>query len=132
MERINGSSSPTRSVPPSCTEGCTLGKQQGSTDRRKYILSSLDQLETMEFTEHDPELRNEDVAAEVVDCRNMVQLLKQMLTLDSHQRILPNAALHHPFINMHHLRMYPDYNRYYEKSAQALREALIQDTAPEL
>lgn len=85
----------------------------------------------MEFTEHDPELRNEDVAAEVEDRRSMVQLLKRMLTLDSHQRILPNAALHHPFINMHHLRMYPDYNRYYEKSAQALREALIQDTAPE-
>ncbi|CDQ66170.1 unnamed protein product [Oncorhynchus mykiss] len=116
---------------PSGTEGRSLGKQQGSTDRRKYILSSLDQLETMEFTEHDTELRNEDVAAEIEDRRSMVQLLKRMLTLDSHQRILPNAALHHPFINMHHLRMYPDYNRYYEQSAQALREALIQDTAPE-
>ncbi|CDQ62892.1 unnamed protein product [Oncorhynchus mykiss] len=89
--------------PPSGTEGRTLGKQQGSTDRRKYILSSLDQMETMEFTEHDPELRNEDVTAEVVNRRSMVQLLKQMLTLDAHQRILPNAALHHPFISMHHL-----------------------------
>lgn len=117
---------------PSGTEGRSLGKLQGSTDRRKYILSSLDQLETMEFTEHDTELRNEDVAAEIEDRRSMVQLLKRMLTLDSHQRILPNAALHHPFINMHHLRMYPDYNRYYEKSAQAIPEALIQDTAPEL
>uniref|UniRef100_A0AAZ3S3T1 Protein kinase domain-containing protein n=1 Tax=Oncorhynchus tshawytscha TaxID=74940 RepID=A0AAZ3S3T1_ONCTS len=122
---------PNKRRPPSGTEGRTQGKQLGSTDRRKYILSSLDQLETMEFTEHDPELRNEDVAAEVEDRRSMVQLLKRMLTLDSHQRILPNAALHHPFINMHHLRMYPDYNRYYEQSAQALREALIQDTAPE-
>uniref|UniRef100_A0A4W5NXL1 Homeodomain interacting protein kinase 4 n=1 Tax=Hucho hucho TaxID=62062 RepID=A0A4W5NXL1_9TELE len=122
---------PNKRRPPSGTEGRTQGRQLGSTDRRKYILSSLDQLETMEFTEHDPELRNEDVAAEVEDRQSMVQLLKRMLTLDSHQRILPNAALHHPFINMHHLRIYPDYNRYYEKSAQAIREALIQDTAPE-
>ncbi|XP_041734748.1 homeodomain-interacting protein kinase 4-like [Coregonus clupeaformis] len=119
---------PNKRRPPSGTEGRTLGKQQGSTDRRKYILSSLDQLATMECTEHDPEFLNEDVAAEVVDRRSMVQLLKRTLTLDSNQRILPNAALHHPFINMNHLCMYPDYNRYYEKSA---REALIQDTAPE-
>ncbi|CAB1347630.1 unnamed protein product [Coregonus sp. 'balchen'] len=72
-------------------------------------------------SEHDPEFLNEDVAAEVVDRRSMVQLLKRTGSY-------PNAALHHPFINMHHLCMYPDYNHYYEKST---REALIQDTAPE-
>uniref|UniRef100_A0A3P8Y8N2 Protein kinase domain-containing protein n=1 Tax=Esox lucius TaxID=8010 RepID=A0A3P8Y8N2_ESOLU len=50
-----------RQRPPLSADGRTQGKE--STDRRKYILSSLDQLETMEFTERDPE--NEDVAAEV-------------------------------------------------------------------
>uniref|UniRef100_A0AAY5K959 Protein kinase domain-containing protein n=1 Tax=Esox lucius TaxID=8010 RepID=A0AAY5K959_ESOLU len=116
-----------RQRPPLSADGRTQGKE--STDRRKYILSSLDQLETMEFTERDPE--NEDVAAEVVDRHSMVQLLKQMLTLDSHQRIGPSAASQHPFISMQHLRVYPDYSSYCEKATQAVRSALILDTAPD-
>ncbi|KAJ7990328.1 hypothetical protein DPEC_G00299160 [Dallia pectoralis] len=115
--------------PPVSAEGLVQGK--GSTERRKYILASLDQLETVEFTELDPELRNQDMAAEVVDRHSMVQLIKRMLTLDSHQRIVPAAASQHPFISMVHLRIHPDCGRYYDKSARAVRSALIQDAAPE-
>ncbi|KAL0972856.1 hypothetical protein UPYG_G00195580 [Umbra pygmaea] len=113
---------------PLRTEGPNQGMQHGMRDCRKYVLSSLDQLENMEFTEHDPELCNEDATAEFVDRRSMVQLLKRMLSMDPHQRIQPTAAAYHPFINMHHLS--PDYNLYRQKSVQAVRAALIQDLAP--
>uniref|UniRef100_A0A8B9YY85 Protein kinase domain-containing protein n=1 Tax=Buteo japonicus TaxID=224669 RepID=A0A8B9YY85_9AVES len=51
-------------------------------ERRKYAFSSLDQL------------------AVHCDLCGMVELVKRMLTWDSHERIMPSAALKHPFISL--------------------------------
>lgn len=82
----------------------------------KHTFSSLDQL------------CSEDVAAEITDCHYMVELIKRMLALISHQRITPDAVLRHLFITLTHLDS-PDTQSYYDLSLQELQKALIQTSS---
>uniref|UniRef100_A0A8C3U4W3 Homeodomain interacting protein kinase 4 n=1 Tax=Catharus ustulatus TaxID=91951 RepID=A0A8C3U4W3_CATUS len=45
----------------------------------------------------------------------------EMLTWDSHERITPSAALHHPFISMQELKASFEATRYYQLSQEDLR-----------
>ncbi|XP_041919637.1 homeodomain-interacting protein kinase 4-like [Alosa sapidissima] len=96
----------------------------GSSGRRKYIFSSLDELESVEVPQTDEGFHNEEIAAEIMDRHCMVELLKRTLTLDSHQRINPSSALRHHFITIHHLRAAQEYKHYYEMSRRCLQEAV--------
>uniref|UniRef100_W5NC79 Homeodomain interacting protein kinase 4 n=1 Tax=Lepisosteus oculatus TaxID=7918 RepID=W5NC79_LEPOC len=73
---------------------------QGPPVQSRPPLASLDQLASVHPPEEAPEFLPEDVAAEASDRRSLVELLKRMLTLDSHQRINPRAALRHPFVSL--------------------------------
>ncbi|XP_030621040.1 homeodomain-interacting protein kinase 4-like [Chanos chanos] len=102
----------------------TQGKD-GTSERRKYIFTSLDNLCSINVTERDPTFHPEDLVAETVDKEFMVGLIKRMLTLDSHQRINPSSALRHHFMTMQHLCIDSDSQHYYQMSLQALQKALI-------
>ncbi|XP_055519746.1 homeodomain-interacting protein kinase 4-like [Leucoraja erinacea] len=91
-------------------------------ERRKYMLKSLDQLETINITK--TIFPDDEVIAEFHDRKNMVELIKRMLTLDSHERITPSAALKHPFVTIQQLKMTHEHTKYYEQSVQGLNAAL--------
>ncbi|XP_069763783.1 homeodomain-interacting protein kinase 4-like [Narcine bancroftii] len=91
-------------------------------ERRKYMLKSLDQLETVHVANN--AFPEDEVVAEFHDCRSMVQLIKRMLTLDPRERITASAALKHPFVTLHQLQVTHEHTMYYEHSVQALRAAL--------
>uniref|UniRef100_A0A4W3GH71 Protein kinase domain-containing protein n=1 Tax=Callorhinchus milii TaxID=7868 RepID=A0A4W3GH71_CALMI len=64
--------------------------------RRSPRQNSLDQLETV--SGHKNLLQdNNEASAELQDRKNMTELIKRMLTLDSHERITPSAGLKHPY-----------------------------------
>ncbi|XP_062915856.1 homeodomain-interacting protein kinase 4-like [Mobula hypostoma] len=94
-------------------------------ERRKYMLKSLDQLETIHITKN--AFADDEVIAEFHDRKNMVELIKRMLTLDSHERITPSAALKHPFVTIQQLKMTHEHTKYYDLSVQALNAALNGD-----
>lgn len=104
--------------------GVTQSKGTADSERRKYIFSSLDEIDSVAVHQTDEGFRNEEIAAEAVDRHCMVELLKRTLTIDSHQRINPSSALRHHFITMHHLRAAQEYKYYYEMSRRCLQEAL--------
>ncbi|KAF5907866.1 homeodomain-interacting protein kinase 4 [Clarias magur] len=87
-------------------------------EHRKYVFSSLDELCNIAT------FFSEVEAAVITDCQNMVELIKRMMTLNSRQRIHPNAALRHSFITLTHLDS-PDTQDYYDLSLQELQKALI-------
>ncbi|XP_051900021.1 homeodomain-interacting protein kinase 4-like [Pristis pectinata] len=91
-------------------------------ERRKYVLKSLDQLETINITK--TVFPDDEVIAEFHDRKNMVELIKRMLTLDSHERITPSAALKHPFVTIQQLKMTHEHTKYYDLSVQGLNAAL--------
>ncbi|GCC35522.1 hypothetical protein chiPu_0014007 [Chiloscyllium punctatum] len=91
-------------------------------ERRKYVLKSLDQLETINITK--AVFPDDEVIAEFHDRKNMVELIKRMLTLDSHERITPSAALKHPFVTVQQLKMTHEHTKYYDLSIQGLNAAL--------
>ncbi|XP_066540531.1 homeodomain-interacting protein kinase 4-like isoform X2 [Hoplias malabaricus] len=103
--------------PGSGVEG-EVGKNSGTAERRKYILRSLDDL----YSVHSPEGHQEKEKS--IDCHCMVELLKRMLTIDSHRRINPSSALKHPFVTLSHLRC-SESQFYYNLSLQELHKALI-------
>lgn len=94
-------------------------------EHRKYAFSSLDQLCNLNITKKNKTSCSEDAAAKITDCHCMVELIKRMLALISHQRITPDAALRHPFITLTHLDS-PDTQSYYDLSLEELQKALIQ------
>ncbi|XP_005991679.3 homeodomain-interacting protein kinase 4 [Latimeria chalumnae] len=91
-------------------------------ERRKFVLKSLDQIETVNITK--TVFPDDEVMAEFYDLKNMVELMKRMLTLDSHERINPNSALKHPFITTQQLKINYEHTKYYQQSAQGLQVAL--------
>ncbi|XP_043913164.1 homeodomain-interacting protein kinase 4-like [Protopterus annectens] len=93
-------------------------------ETRKYILRSLDDIETVKQT--NIEIPHCDRLPESRDRKSMVELLKMMLLLDSSNRISPNAALKHPFITMKLLRTFPEYQNtyYFQLSVESLKNAL--------
>ncbi|XP_010192686.1 PREDICTED: homeodomain-interacting protein kinase 4, partial [Mesitornis unicolor] len=81
-------------------------------ERRKYIFSSLDQLAAVNVRlVASP---GQEALAERCDLRGMVELVKRMFTWDSQERIVPSAALKHPFISMQQLEASFKATRYYQ------------------
>ncbi|XP_005057788.1 PREDICTED: homeodomain-interacting protein kinase 4 isoform X1 [Ficedula albicollis] len=88
-------------------------------ERREHIFSSLDQLAVVNVCPTaDPD---QEELAKRCDLYRMVELLKRMLTWDSHERITPSAALHHPFISMQEVKTRFEATRYYQLSQEDLR-----------
>ena len=52
-------------------------------------------------------LEGTDMLAEKADRREVIDLLKRMLTLDADKRITPTKTLTHPFVSMTHLLHFP-------------------------
>ncbi|KAJ1108297.1 hypothetical protein NDU88_005673 [Pleurodeles waltl] len=94
-------------------------------ERRKYILKSLDQIESVNVNKS--VFPDCEVLAEYYDLKNMVELIKRMLTWDSHERINPNAAMKHPFISMQQLKMNYELTKYYEMSLQCIHASIKKD-----
>ncbi|KAM4021021.1 homeodomain-interacting protein kinase 4 [Anomaloglossus baeobatrachus] len=92
-----------------------------AVERRKYILNSLDQIKSLYTTRS--RYPESEVLAERYDLRNMVELMKRMLTWDSKRRINPTTALKHPFIYLQHLKMHYKNTKYYEISRQCQDDA---------
>ncbi|KAK1150772.1 homeodomain-interacting protein kinase 4-like [Acipenser oxyrinchus oxyrinchus] len=92
-------------------------------ERRKYVLSSLDELETVNAPKA-AAFQGDEALAAISDRKSMVELLKRMLTLDSHERINPSSALQHPFVTMQHLKITLFHSRYCELSMLGFQEAL--------
>ncbi|XP_070620895.1 homeodomain-interacting protein kinase 4 [Erythrolamprus reginae] len=93
-----------------------------SVERRKYVLKSLDQMETVNV--HKMIYPDTEALAEYFDLRSMVELIKRMLTWDSHERITPSAALKHPYISTQPLKQNYDLTQYYQFCLRSLRESL--------
>uniref|UniRef100_A0A8B9QPH0 non-specific serine/threonine protein kinase n=1 Tax=Apteryx owenii TaxID=8824 RepID=A0A8B9QPH0_APTOW len=88
-------------------------------ERRKYVLTSLDQMETV--SGHWMIYPDSEAMAERCDLRGMVELIKRMLTWDSHERIAPGAALKHPFVSLQQLQASFEPTRYYQLCRQGLQ-----------
>ncbi|XP_062995861.1 homeodomain-interacting protein kinase 4 [Elgaria multicarinata webbii] len=93
-----------------------------SVERRKYVLKSLDQMETVNI--HKMIYPDTEALAEYFDLRSMVELIKRMLTWDSHERIAPGAALKHPYISTQPLKQNYDLTQYYQFCLRSLHESL--------
>ncbi|XP_067317393.1 homeodomain-interacting protein kinase 4-like [Anolis sagrei] len=93
-----------------------------SVERRKYVLKSLDQMETVNV--HKMIYPDSEALAEYFDLRSMVELIKRMLTWDSHERITPSAALKHPYISTQPLKQNYDLTQYYQFCMRSLHESL--------
>ncbi|GAB0201922.1 homeodomain-interacting protein kinase 4 [Grus japonensis] len=88
-------------------------------ERRKYVFSSLDQLAAANI--HPVSYPIQEALAERCDLNGMVELVKRMLTWDSHERILPSAALKHPFISLQQVKSSFGATRYYQLCQDDLR-----------
>ncbi|XP_072551938.1 homeodomain-interacting protein kinase 4-like [Salminus brasiliensis] len=99
-------------------------KASRTPERRKYVLKSLNQLYSVHGPEDDQAFRKAGAVAEAADRYCMVEFIKRALAINSHSRIVPNAALRHAFITMTHLRS-SETQGYYELSLQELQKALI-------
>uniref|UniRef100_A0A8C5U7B8 Homeodomain interacting protein kinase 4 n=1 Tax=Malurus cyaneus samueli TaxID=2593467 RepID=A0A8C5U7B8_9PASS len=71
--------------------------------------------------------RSEELAKRC-DVYKMVELVKRMLTWDSHERITPSAALQHPFISMQEVKASFGATRYYQLSQENLRASCKDST----
>ncbi|KAK1330195.1 hypothetical protein QTO34_010381 [Cnephaeus nilssonii] len=101
-------------------------------ERRKYMLKSLDQIETVNGgggAAGRLTFQDREALAEHADLKSMVELIKRMLTWESHERISPSAALRHPFVSMQQLRSAHETTRYYQLSLRSCRLSL-QDGPP--
>ncbi|XP_009278954.2 PREDICTED: homeodomain-interacting protein kinase 4 [Aptenodytes forsteri] len=88
-------------------------------ERRKYVFSSLDQLAAVNI--RPASYPSHEALAERCDLRGMVELVKRMLTWDSHERIVPSAALKHPFISLQQVKSSFEATRYYQLCQEGLR-----------
>lgn len=103
-----------------------MPRQVRPLERRKYMLKSLDQIETVNGGGAAARLTflDREALAEHADLKSMVELIKRMLTWESHERISPSAALRHPFVSMQQLRSAHEATRYYQLSLRACRLSL--------
>ncbi|PKU28527.1 homeodomain-interacting protein kinase 4 [Limosa lapponica baueri] len=90
-------------------------------ERRKYVFSSLDQLAVVNI--RPVPYPSQEALAEHCDLRGMVELVKRMLTWDSHERIAPSAALKHPFISLQQVESGFQATQYYRLCQEDLRAA---------
>lgn len=98
------------------------------------MLKSLDQIETVNCGGAAGRLSflDREALAELADLKSMVELIKRMLTWESHERISPSAALHHPFMTMQQLRSTHKGTRYYQLSLRGCRQSLQIEGRPPL
>ncbi|XP_009704988.1 PREDICTED: homeodomain-interacting protein kinase 4 [Cariama cristata] len=89
------------------------------TKRRKYVFSSLHQLAVVNI--RPVSYPNPEALAEHWDLCGTVELVKKMLPWDSHERIVPSAALKHPFISMQQVKSNFEASRYYQLCQEDLR-----------
>ncbi|KAJ7427371.1 hypothetical protein WISP_07597 [Willisornis vidua] len=87
-------------------------------ERREHVFSSLDQLAAGNICLV-PNPDQEELAKRC-DLYGMVELVKKMLTWDSHERITPSAALQHPFISMQEVKSSFEASQYYQLSQEDL------------
>ncbi|XP_024433222.2 homeodomain-interacting protein kinase 4 [Desmodus rotundus] len=101
-------------------------------ERRKYMLKSLDQIETVNGGGAAGRLTfpDREALAEHADLKSMVELIKRMLTWESHERISPSAALRHHFVSMQQLRSAHETTRYYQLSLRSCRLSLQVEGKP--
>ncbi|XP_054394889.1 homeodomain-interacting protein kinase 4 isoform X1 [Pongo abelii] len=101
-------------------------------ERRKYMLKSLDQIETVNGGSVASRLSfpDREALAEHADLKSMVELIKRMLTWESHERISPSAALRHPFVSMQQLRSAHETTHYYQLSLRSYRLSLQVEGKP--
>ncbi|RXM35728.1 hypothetical protein EOD39_3939 [Acipenser ruthenus] len=99
------------------------GQGKAHQERRKYVLCSLDELENVNAPKV-AAFQDDEALAAISDRKSMVELLKRMLTLDSHERINPSSALQHPFVTMQHLKITLLHSKYCEMSMLGFQEAL--------
>ncbi|XP_053556122.1 homeodomain-interacting protein kinase 4-like [Bombina bombina] len=92
-------------------------------EKRKFIFQSLDDLELVTAQ---PSKERTEALAEYEDLKAMVDLIKRMLTWDSHERIDPNAALSHPYISLSDMKIKYKYTEYLQLSTSSLNNALKQ------
>ncbi|KAM9113267.1 homeodomain-interacting protein kinase 4 [Pangshura tecta] len=97
-----------------------------SVERRKYVLKSLEQMESVNIRKMI--YPDNEALAEYFDLRSMVELIKRMLTWDSHERITPSAALKHPFISMQLLRLSYELTQYYQLCMQGFQESIKRES----
>ncbi|XP_043357392.1 homeodomain-interacting protein kinase 4 [Dermochelys coriacea] len=97
-----------------------------SVERRKYVLKSLEQMESVNI--HKMIYPDNEALAEYFDLRSMVELIKRMLTWDSHERITPSAALKHPFISMQLLRLSYELTQYYQLCLRGFQESIKRES----
>ncbi|XP_066495095.1 homeodomain-interacting protein kinase 4 [Tiliqua scincoides] len=93
-----------------------------SVERRKYVLKSLDQMEAVNV--HKMIYPDTEALAEYFDLRSMVELIKRMLTWDSHERITPSAALKHPYVSTQPLKQNYALTQYYQLCLRSIHESL--------
>lgn len=110
----------------------TVSHQVRPLERRKYMLRSLDQIETVNGGGAASRLTfpDREALAEHADLKSMVELIKRMLTWESHERISPSAALRHPFVSMQQLRSAHETTRYYQLSLRGCRLSLQVEGKP--
>ena len=110
----------------------TVSHQVRPLERRKYMLKSLDQIETVNGGGAASRLTfpDREALAELADLKSMVELIKRMLTWESHERISPSAALRHPFVSMQQLRSAHETTRYYQLSLRGCRLSLQVEGKP--
>nr|XP_030145314.2 homeodomain-interacting protein kinase 4 isoform X1 [Taeniopygia guttata] len=106
-----------------CSTGTWQFKPPGKVmakpmERREHIFSSLDQLAVVNICPmSDPD---QEELAKHCDLYSMVELVKRMLTWDSHERITPSAALNHLFIPMQEMKASFEATQYYQLSQEDL------------
>ncbi|XP_027658739.2 homeodomain-interacting protein kinase 4 [Falco rusticolus] len=88
-------------------------------ERRKYAFSSLDQLAAVNICP--VSYPRQEMLAKHCDLHGMVELVKRMLTWDSHKRIVPSAALKHPFISLQLVKSKFEATQYYKLCQEDLR-----------
>uniref|UniRef100_A0A8C4U9R6 Homeodomain interacting protein kinase 4 n=1 Tax=Falco tinnunculus TaxID=100819 RepID=A0A8C4U9R6_FALTI len=86
---------------------------------RKYAFSSLDQLAAVNICP--VSYPRQEMLAKRCDLHGMVELVKRMLTWDSHKRIEPSAALKHPFISLQLVKSKFEATQYYKLCQEDLR-----------
>ncbi|XP_009471936.1 PREDICTED: homeodomain-interacting protein kinase 4 [Nipponia nippon] len=95
------------------------GEEMVKPTERKYVFSSLDQLAAVNICP--VSYPSQEALAERCDLHGMVELVKRMLTWDSHERIMPSAALKHPFISLQQVKSSFEATRYYQLCQEDLR-----------
>ncbi|XP_071432112.1 homeodomain-interacting protein kinase 4 [Pithys albifrons albifrons] len=99
-------------------------------ERREHVFSSLDQLAAGNiFLVPNPD---QEELAKCCDLYGMVELVKKMLTWDSHERITPRAALQHPFISMQEMNSSFEATQYYQLSQEDLRVSCMDSSKAEI